>query len=427
MSARFLSLSLLALLCAVLAGCQTYRPAPVAWEDERRRWEDTASTNVLELTLAEATRLALVANGDLNTLRLRRASSEKVRRATGWWDDPSLSVDALSVLRDRVNPLAWSGALAVTVPLSGIPGLQKEAAQYYTEAEGWAVRAAELELAARVAAAAERDAILRGFVVRRAARLAQDDYVRALDAVESLAANGELSRPEAIRLAAENRQQRDASLAFACESEQAAADVVRLLGLAPGTRIRWRDLPAPSALRCPDPAPLDLASHPLVQEKRARLGESETALNIEIRRQYPQLTIGPSTALEEGKYRVGLAAGLSLPLWNRNQQGIAEAEGRRDVSRADAVNTWRALVADWDTNRRLLAVRGADDSAAVSAAAADRALAAAAGLYRRGELDAAGYIAQTHAALAAEESALRRASDYARLAAETIRFQTELK
>jgi len=422
MSIRFLSFPLLALVCAILAGCQVYRFAPIVWEDERRTWESAAATNELALTLDDATRVALVANAGLNALRLRRASSEKVRRAAGWWDDPSLSVDVLSVLRDRANPLAWSGALAVTLPLSGIPGLKKEAAAFYTEAEAWAVRAAELDLAARVAAAAGRDALLADFVRRRAARLADADYARALAALDTLAAQGEMSRAEAVRLLAENRQQRDAMTAFGRESEQAAAEATRLLGLAPGVRIRWRGLPPPTALRRPAPPPLDLVAHPLVQEKRARLGELETALKIEIRRQYPELTIGPSTALEEGKTRVGLAASLTLPLWNRNRSGIAEAEGRRDESRNAAVAAWRNLVADCAVNERLLAV-----NASAAPADADRALASAARLHRQGELDASAYVAQVHAALAAEESALRRDCEAVRLAAETIRFQLELK
>jgi hypothetical protein len=49
---------------------------------------------------------------------------------------------------------------------------------------------------------------------------------------------------------------------------------------------------------------------------------------------------------EEGMDRFGLVAGISIPLWNRNRKGIADAEGRRDETRLEAIDVWRELVCD---------------------------------------------------------------------------------
>ena len=50
-------------------------------------------------------------------------------------------------------------------------------------------------------------------------------------------------------------------------------------------------------------------------------------------------------------------AGVTLPLWNRNRKGIAEAEGARDEARQEAVRIWREVVleaaAAWRTLERL--------------------------------------------------------------------------
>ena len=95
--------------------------------------------------------------------------------------------------------------------------------------------------------------------------------------------------------------------------------------------------------------------HPRVQEKILRLNGSEAKLKAEIRRQYPDLKIGPAFSQEDGDNRAGLALGIDLPLWNRNRKGIAEAEGARDAARLDAIEVWRDLVREASAARAQLA------------------------------------------------------------------------
>jgi CRISPR system Cascade subunit CasA len=92
--------------------------------------------------------------------------------------------------------------------------------------------------------------------------------------------------------------------------------------------------------------PLELVNHPKVAAALVRLGGTEHALHAEIRRQYPDLKLGPAYVNEEGLDRFGLVAGISIPLWNRNRKGIAEAEAARDEARLAAIDAWRALVCD---------------------------------------------------------------------------------
>ncbi len=65
---------------------------------------------------------------------------------------------------------------------------------------------------------------------------------------------------------------------------------------------------------------------------RAALAEyaaSEAALQLEIAKQYPSLDLGPAYRYEESANRIGLDVSLPLPIRNRNQGPIAEAEARR--------------------------------------------------------------------------------------------------
>jgi outer membrane protein TolC len=133
------------------------------------------------------------------------------------------------------------------------------------------------------------------------------------------------------------------------EKESAATTIsfLRLSGLRPGTAIHIRlgnaeEVPPPE---CKDEA-LELAKHPKVIAALTRLGGSEQKLHAEIRRQYPDLKLGPAYVNEEGLDRFGIVAGLTVPLWNRNRKNIAEAEADRDALHLAAINVWRTLVCD---------------------------------------------------------------------------------
>jgi len=61
---------------------------------------------------------------------------------------------------------------------------------------------------------------------------------------------------------------------------------------------------------------------------------SEAALRLEIRKQYPDVSVGPGYTWDHGVKRVQLNLLLTLPLLNRNQGAIAEAEARREQAGA---------------------------------------------------------------------------------------------
>lgn len=91
------------------------------------------------------------------------------------------------------------------------------------------------------------------------------------------------------------------------------------------------------------PSPPDLetlrdllvAHHPIMGRLRAKYGAAERSLRLEIARQYPDFNFGPFYDGEAGerKHVLGLTLGLELPLFDRNQQAIAEATERREEVR----------------------------------------------------------------------------------------------
>ena len=47
-------------------------------------------------------------------------------------------------------------------------------------------------------------------------------------------------------------------------------------------------------------------------------------------------------------------AGVTLPLWNRNRKGIAEAEGAREEAKREAIRIWREVVLEAAAAQRTL-------------------------------------------------------------------------
>ena len=120
-------------LLAAFVGCRAYEPSPVDWTAEGEAWLKAGELRFASLD--DVARVAVVGNVQLNQLRLKRATSEKVARATGWWDDPEADVDLLRVVNPTENPVAGGVSLSLTVPLSGVKGLERKTAEAYSAAD----------------------------------------------------------------------------------------------------------------------------------------------------------------------------------------------------------------------------------------------------------------------------------------------------
>ncbi|MBL9141218.1 MAG: TolC family protein, partial [Phycisphaerae bacterium] len=66
---------------------------------------------------------------------------------------------------------------------------------------------------------------------------------------------------------------------------------------------------------------------------RAAYETAERALATEVRKQYPDIEIGPSYNTD-GNEDFTFGVRFPLPLWNHNQQGVAQADAERELARA---------------------------------------------------------------------------------------------
>lgn len=333
-----------AITVSLIAGCRSYEPKPIDWKSE----VCTGMSNELHIaTLEDASVVALIGNRELNTLRLKAANSSRIAQETGWWADPELDFDIMRIVNPGDNPFLGGGSIAFTVPLSGALALDEKVATAYAEADAANIRASEMDVAAEARKLAIRLHALR----KRCAMLQKwrtDERAESARLnVEKLHESGEVTSSELASVRRRIHSLRHEIMESEKEISATEIAFLRLAGLHPGTKIHV-ELDQPEKIALPDANddPLDLVKHPKVVAALMRLGGTEHALHAEIRRQYPDLKLGPAYVNEEGLDRFGLVAGISIPLWNRNRKGIAEAEGARDEARQAAIDAWRSLVCD---------------------------------------------------------------------------------
>lgn len=343
------SLFMALLAAGILCGCRSYEPKPIDWNEEA----NAGVTNEVRIaSLDDAVTLALIGNRELNALRLKSANSAKAAKESGWWEDPELDFDLMRIINPSEHPFLGGASIAFTIPLSGATAIAAKADELYAQADIAEIKDAERDTGAEARHAAIRLAALR----RRAALLSEHDsderIVRARENVGKLHEAGEVSASELAGVQRQKHIRHHALMETEREIAETEIAFLRILGLRPGTKI---SLTLPLRVRPSMPSdaddPLELVQHPKVEAALARLGGTEKSLEAEIRRQYPDLKLGPAYANEEGLDRFGLIAGISIPLWNRNRKGIAEAEGTRDEARLAAIDMWRSLVCDAATAR----------------------------------------------------------------------------
>ena len=344
------SLVAASLVAGIFCGCRSYEPKPIDWNNEA----NAGVTNEVRIaSLDDAVTLALVGNRELNAMRLKAANSTKAAKESGWWEDPELDFDLMRIVNPSEHPFLGGASVAFTIPLSGATAAAAKAKGLYAAADAADIMAAELDTSVEARLAAIRLAALR----RRAQMLKEHDrdnrIVRARANVEKLHDAGEVSASDLAGMRRQKHVRHHALMETEREIAEAEIAFLRLLGLRPGAKIiltfnpdiQLSTLNSQLSTLSSQPS-TNMITHPKVEAALARLGGTEKSLEAEIRRQYPDLKLGPAYSNEEGLDRFGLIAGVSIPLWNRNREGIAEAEGKRDETRLAAIDVWRELVCD---------------------------------------------------------------------------------
>lgn len=367
----------------ILAGCVSYEPAPIDWDAEVADWTD--GQQIVSLSVADAQLRAIAFSPELNALRLAHAKSKAKAEASGYWDDPSLDLDVLRVLKEPKNPWTYGGSVSLTIPVTGIPGLERKAAEAYAEADRWEIVAAENETILEAANLAHTALAIKRLTDFLEADRRSESYRSARDVSRRLADSGEMTKTELLQQGVAEKELDQTIFELRKERLETESKLRRLTAIPPGCALLWDDEDVMPEVTTDELDYLDFVRAPEVRAALARYEGKETELKKEIRRQYPELSVGPAYTREDGFDKVGFTVGLSLPLWNRNRQGIAEAKGSRDESRHAAIVVWRDVVQRYVDARMALATVGEWGVESARAHAQE--------LYEAGEITAGEYVA----------------------------------
>jgi outer membrane protein TolC len=360
----------IALLCLVflpLIGCavRRYQPAPLSPIDtaarlESRNMQDPGLREFLQKNIGHAlspwpmeswdlstvTLAALYFRPELEMARARTESAEAAVVTAGARPNPSFTTQP-----GVPSPYLFGLSLDFPIETAGKRGYRVERAQQLT-----AVARLELANAAWKVRSQARRAFLDSIVAGR-----ELDVLRAEEGLQSRRVSlltrrltvGEIARPEvdsarvdlsnaslAIRTAEGHISETKAALAAAIGVPVRALE---------GVAFTWPDIERPPGEESLSPLQVQRDAVLNRLDVRHALAEYEAAeadLRLEIAKQYPDFDIGPGYTFEERNNFFTTGFATVLPIRNRNQGPIAEAEARRKEVGARFLATQAQVIAE---------------------------------------------------------------------------------
>ncbi len=185
----------------------------------------------------------------------------------------------------------------------------------------------------------------------------REDEVAILEQVVSA---GEITRMDVDLARMEASKTQVAARAAEGQTAETKAALSAVIGVPvaglEGADFSWTDLETPPATESlsTDQIRRDAVVNRLdIRRSLAQYAAAEAAVHSEIAKQYPNLSIGPGYTYEERNSFFTVGVSTSLPVFNRNQGPIAEAEGRRKEAAAAFLQTQAQVIAK---SERALAV-----------------------------------------------------------------------
>jgi len=339
---------------ALLAGCARFQPAPLSPEQSARALEsrtlsDPGLRRFLEtngaapgqwpLTAWDFERLTLAAFHFHPSLAVARAQWSAARAGeirAGTRPNPTLSAGPQYALNPAQGVTPWLAMVDFDLPIetAGKRGYRMAQARHLAAAARQGILTAAWQARGNLRAALldRAAAAQRGRLLRRQIELQEQALQRLTLKIEAGALAGSEALPHRVLL-----QRARLELGAAARQElEARARTAEALGL-PLAALEPVELPesmpdlaqAADRLSAGEARRLALESRADIRAALAEYEAASAALQLEVARQYPDLKLGPGYEYDQGENKIGLMLGVELPLFNRNEGAIAEAQARR--------------------------------------------------------------------------------------------------
>jgi outer membrane protein, heavy metal efflux system len=354
--------SLLIISLLLSAGCAHFQDRPLSAEKsladfDARTLRDVGLKAFLETNhitgewprtewnLETLTLAALYFHPDLDVARAQLAGAKARKVTAGERPNPTVSVSpAYDITTTTPSPWIVTPSLDIPIETAGKRGYRiaqaahlSDAARLNLAATAWQVRSRVRKSLLSLEAASETESLL------KTQQVLQAENVRLLQGQLEAGAISVFEVTQA-RLATDN-----ARLALRDVEQQAAearGQLAEGIGI-PIHALEGLELSFAGLDKLPAEVPTGEARRQALLNRADILGAlseyaaSQSALQLEIAKQYPDVHLSPGYEFDQGDNKWSLGLSVTLPVVNRNQGTIAEAEARRTESAA----TFNALQA----------------------------------------------------------------------------------
>ena len=309
--------------------------------------QTTVASKTLRLSLNEALGLFVSQNLDVLIAKYGIEYTKGQEVTARLFPNPLLSVGTLSSYTQG-RTLSNSGQLFTQVAqlfeLAGKRGYRIESAGFGTQSAE-----AAFEDAVRLLGLTVKDSYYRVQLAQRRLMLAEENrerFSRILDVNTIRFKKGYIAEVDLIRLRLQMVDFQSQVIQSLQEAESAKGELRQLLRLSPNTML---ELTTELGFRRIDPdieklRVAALAVRPDIRAKRYTFSQRESDLKLAKAYRIPDVTIGAGYAVQgpqgpDNPGQVALNAGIPLPLFNRNQGGIRQAEVSLQAAEADLNKT----------------------------------------------------------------------------------------
>ncbi len=323
---------------------------------------DVAEVPILHLSLDEAVAVFLKQNLDLLIVKFGIDYAKGQRITAGLFPNPTLSVGTLSAMTQG-QTIARSSEMLGTVQqlfeMAGKRGYRIESAEFGTKSAE-----ANFEDAVRQLGFTVKDAYYRVQLAQRRLALAEenrDRFARILEVNTIRFKKGFIAEIDLIRIRLQIIDFQSQVIQYIQEADGARADLRQLLRLSPLTLL---DLTTDLDYKPvePDITTLRRVALDVRPDIRAkRLTHSQRLADLKLARAYqvPDVTLGAGYSVQgprgpDNQQQVVLNFGVPLPLFNRNQGGIVQAEVGVQQAEADLQKTMNQVENEVDVAYRNL-------------------------------------------------------------------------
>ena len=364
-SARLFFLCIVSALALTSCAVQRYQAAPIAPVEtassfESRSLSDAGLQSFVEKSLGQpmapwppkvwdlqtASLIALYFTPDMQAARARLEQAEAAIVTAGARPNPVFDFSP-----GVPSPYLLALDFAVPLETKGKRGYRIRSARSLDEAARFDLADSAWKLYSGV-----RRALLDYLLAARSLDLFHSEEQVRIEQVKLLQERfiaGDIPRPE-LDLARIELSKTHLAIRTA---EGQVAETKAALGAAmgiPATRMEgidfaWSDLESPPGMQSfslPEIRRAAVLDRLDIRRSLAQYAAAETDLQLEIAKQYPDIQIGPGYTYEERNNFFTLAISITLPLFNRNQGPIAEAEARRKEAAATFLQKQAQVIGD---------------------------------------------------------------------------------